>query len=132
VCETADKPAVIIFARSLHDPLAKLVRQLDQAVIEHQGAGLRAWVTFLSTDQPALDPQLVQWSRQHAIRSVPLGVFEDVKGPPSYRLGQDADVTVLLYVHREVVANFAFRSGKLTNGQIDQVMQALPKIVTKK
>src|SRR5262245_26001532 len=53
VCETADKPAVIVFARNLTDPLGKLAAKLDAAVAEHKAADLRGWVTFLHEDQPA-------------------------------------------------------------------------------
>jgi hypothetical protein len=128
VCETGDKPGVIVFARSLGDPLGELVQQLDKLEAEHKSSGLRVWVTFLSNDQPTLDPQVVHWGQKHAIRSVPLGVFEDVKGPPSYRLAADADVTVLLFVKRRVVANFAFRSGELTQEQAARVLKAVPQL----
>ncbi len=132
LCETGDRPAVVAFARSLSDPLRKLCQQLDQAVAEHKKAELRAWVTFLSNDQPSLDPSVVQWGKKHALRRVPLGVFEDVGGPPSYRLARDAEVTVLLFVKQKVVANFAFREGELTNEKVAEVMQALPRIVGEK
>ncbi len=129
ICETADRPAVVIFARTFSDPLAKLTQQLDKAVADHQKSELRAWVTFLGEDQLSLDPQVVKWAKKHAIRSVPLGVFEDTGGPPSYRLARDADVTVLLFVKQKVVANFAYRPGELTEGKAGDVIRALPKIL---
>ena len=132
VCATADKPAVVVFARTPGDALGKLVGQLDKALAEHKGANLRAWVTFLSEDQPKLDPQLVQWGQKHGIKSVPIGAYEDLVGPPSYRLASDADVTVLLFVKRKVVANFALRAGELTETTAADVMKALPRIVEKK
>src|ERR1700736_399351 len=54
ICEAADKPVVIVFARQLTDPLGKLVHGIDKAVAEHKAAELRAWVTFLADDQTAL------------------------------------------------------------------------------
>jgi hypothetical protein len=131
VCETADKPAVVVFARSLNDALAKLLGQIDKAVPVYKAAGLRAWVTFLSNDQPSLDEKIVKWGQEHAIRTIPLGVFEDPGGPPSYRLARDADVTVLLYVQQQVVANFAFRSGELSDERIAEVIQSLARIAKK-
>src|SRR5262249_40557128 len=86
ICETSERPAVVIFARDLSDSLAKLVQQVDEAVAGNQKGELRAWVTFLHADQLGLDPKLVAWSQKHGIRRVPLGIFEDVDGPPSYRL----------------------------------------------
>jgi hypothetical protein len=131
ICETEDRPAVVIFARTPSEPLGKLAGQVDRAVAEHKAAELRSWITFLSEDQPALDPQLVRWSQKHALRLVPVGTFEDVVGPPSYRLAREADVTVLLFVKRRVVANFAFRAGELTESSITQVIGAIPRIVEK-
>jgi len=132
VCETEDRPAFIIFARQPSDALGKLAGQFDKALAEHKKADLRGWVSFLSDDQPALDPKVVEWGKKHAIRTLPLGVFEDKDGPPSYRLAADADVTVLLFVKKKVVANFAFRAGELTDEKAAEVMKALPKIVGEK
>jgi hypothetical protein len=132
ICETADRPAVVVFARTPSDGLGKLVAGLDKALTDHKAADLRAWVTFLSDDQPALDPQVVAWGQKHAIRNVPLGVFEDAAGPPGYRLARDADVTVLLFVKRKVVADFAFRAGELNADRAAEVLGALPRIVGEK
>jgi hypothetical protein len=128
ICETADRPAVIVFARNLSDPLGKLARRLDKALVEHKAAELRAWVTFLSTDQTAFDPRVVEWSKKHALRNVPLAVFEDVGGPPSYLLHRDADVTVLLYVKQKVVRNFAFRAGELNDKRIADILKTVSEI----
>jgi hypothetical protein len=131
ICETGDRPAVIVFARSTGDPLARLVGRLSQTVKDHKKAELRSWVTFLSENQPELEPRLVEWGRQHGISNVSLGVFEDLDGPPSYRLSREADVTVLLSVNQRVVANFAFRPGELNDEKVKGILEALPKIVTK-
>jgi hypothetical protein len=129
ICETEDRPAVIVFARGLSDPLARLVRGLDRAAAEHRGSALRAWVTLLNDDQSAIDAQVVAWAKKEAIRHVPIAVFEDVGGPPSYRLSRDAEVTVLLFVKQKVVRNFAFRAGELTDTQVAEVLRAVPEIL---
>ena len=58
ICETADKPAVIVFARTLSEPLGKLVHKLDKSLAEHKSAELCGWVTFLADDQPTFDPKV--------------------------------------------------------------------------
>jgi hypothetical protein len=130
VCETGDRPAVIIFARNLNDPLGRLVCQLDQAL----GANpdLRAWVTFLNNNQTRFDSDVVSWALRHAIRSVPLGIFEDAGGPPSYRIAPDADATVLLCVNRRVVLRFTFLPGELTDDRAAGILKALPRILENK
>jgi hypothetical protein len=132
ICETEDRPAVIIFARTLSDSLGKLTHELDRALTQHKGAELRSWVTFLSEDQTSLDPKVVQWSQRHATGNVPLAVFEDVNGPPSYRLARDADVTILLSTRQRVAANFAFRAGELTDEKVREVLGTLPQILGNK
>jgi hypothetical protein len=120
---------VVVFARSTSDALGNLAAQLDRAAAEKKPGDFRAWVTFLSDDQPGLDPQLVRWSQKHGLKSVPVGVFEDPTGPPSYRLAREADVTVLLFVKRKVVANFAYRAGELNDEAVREVIKALPRIL---
>jgi hypothetical protein len=132
ICDTAEHPAVIVFARTLSDPLGKLTAGLDKAVADAKSADLRSWVTFLSEDQTTLDPKVVEWGKKYAVRNVPLGVFENLDGPPSYRLNRDADVTVLLFVNRKVVANFAFRQGELTEERVAEVLKAVPGILPEK
>lgn len=129
ICEAADRPTVIVFARSLSDPLGKLVHRIDRTLGDRKDAELRSWVTFLAEDQTAFDPKVVEWGKKHAIRNVPLGVFEDTVGPPAYLLARDADVTVLLSVKQRVVANFAFRAGELNDAAIDNILKTVPKIV---
>src|SRR5262249_10191894 len=118
VCDTGEKPAVVVFARSLSAPLGKLVGQLDKALLDHKDPDLRPWVPFVNEDQASLDAKVVEWGKQNAVRGVSLAVFEDAGGPPSYKLNRDADVTVLLFVKQKVVANFAFRAGELTEEKV--------------
>jgi hypothetical protein len=126
ICDTADKPAAIIFARSLNEPLGKLASRLDQAASDGVVPQFRTWLTLLDDrKQPDLERRLVAWGLQHAIKSIPLGVFEDEVGPPSYRLHRDAQATVLLFVKQKVVANFAFRAGDITDAKIAEVVKAI-------
>jgi hypothetical protein len=130
ICETADRPAVIVFSRTLSEPLAKLVQGLDKARDEHKSVDFRAWVTFLHADQSEFDPQVRQWSKKHAFRNVALAVFEDIDGPPSYKLHRDADVTVICYVNQKTVANFAFRAGELNDARIAEVLKTIPRLTS--
>ena len=107
ICETGDRPAVIIFARTLSEPLGKLVHKLDKAVIEQKKHDVRAWVTFLAEDPIGFDPKVVDWGRKHSTGTVPLGVFQDVVGPPTYLLHRDADVTSYTGIEKPVERSLA-------------------------
>jgi hypothetical protein len=129
ICEAEDRPVMIVFARTPSEPLGKLVHRMDEQLKKH--ADLRGWTTFLAADAGPLAPKVVDWSRKHSTGTVPLSIFEDEVGPPTYRLAKDADVTVLLSVKRKVVANFAFRAGELDAAAVDRIVLAVPKITTK-
>lgn len=129
ICETEDRPAVIVFARALTDPLARLVAGVDKALADHKKSELRAWVTLLHEDQSKVDGDVLKWAKKHGIKNVPVGVFEDIDGPPSYKLSQDAEVTVLLSVKQKVVVNRAFRARELTQEKVADLLKQLPKIV---
>jgi hypothetical protein len=129
ICDTGDKPAAVVFARSLSDPLGKLAAKLDQAAADAVVPEFRTWLTLLAAGpQPAAEDRLAAWGRKHAVRQMPLGVFEDEVGPPAYRLSRQADVTVVLFVKRQTAATFAFRAGELTDARIEEVMKALGKL----
>src|SRR5438874_7528808 len=65
ICETAERPAIVVFARDLSDPLGKLAQKIDKALIEHKKSELRGWVTFLNNDQLSVDPKIGQWAQKH-------------------------------------------------------------------
>jgi hypothetical protein len=132
ICETGEKPAVIVFARTPNDALGKLVNALEKAVTEHKAADLRGWVTFLGDGAEGFEDKIAKWGRDHAVRAIPLGIFEDADGPPSYKLARDADVTVLLFTKHKVVANYAFRAGELNDERVKDIMKAVPDLVPKK
>lgn len=130
VCETADKPAVIVFARRMSDPLGKLLVQLDAAVTAKRIPDLAGWVTFLAPDQPTLEPKLLAWSRKLGLKTLPVGIYEDEDGPPRYQLSRDADLTVLLVKNGKVRVNFAFRPDELTPSRIDEVVKRLSDLAS--
>lgn len=126
ICEQASKPTAVVFARSLSDPLGKLLSKLDSQSATQKEKGFKAWMTLLTTTAD-LDA-LAKWSQTQALKNVPVGAFEDPDGPPAYTLSKDADVTVLLFVKEKVVANFALKNGELTDAKIEAILKALPPL----
>jgi hypothetical protein len=120
------KPGVVVFARSLSDPLGKLLTRLDAEGASRKDSGYKVWMTQLA-ERAELDT-LAKWAQKQGLKNCPVGAFEDADGPPAYKLHKDADVTVLLFVKQKVVANFAFRAGELDDKAIDNVMKAVPQL----
>lgn len=129
ICEQDEKPTAVVFARSLSDPLGQLLTKLDAEIPTRKDAGFKVWMTQLA-DTADLD-KLSGWATRQGLKNVPVGGFEDPDGPPAYTLNKDADVTVLLFVKKKVVANFAYRPGELTDAAVGEVMKAVPKLFEK-
>ena len=87
---------------------------------------------FLAGNPAAAKGQLEELSGdpEAAIRAT---VARNRLTPPTVlgKLAKDADVTVLLFVNRKVVANFAFRSGELTDAKVEEITLSLPKLFEK-
>lgn len=123
VCEQADKPTAIVFARKLTPPAAKLLKSLGT---DAKQPGFKAWLTLL-TDAADLDA-LAKWSQEQGLTGTPVGALEDAAGPPSYKLHADAEVTVILFVNKKVAASYAYRAGELTDAEAKRVAEAAGKL----
>jgi hypothetical protein len=129
VCEADKNPVAIVFARTPSEPLGKFVRKLDGMV--KKSPQLKTWTTFLADDAGAIEPKILAWSKDHATGSVPITIFEDAVGPPSYRLSSEADITVVLAVGRKTVVGYSYRVGELGDAAIDAMMENAAKLVAK-
>ena len=128
ICEQHEggKPAAVVFARTLSDPLGKLLAGLESAGAAKKDTGYKVWMTQLAATAD-LDT-LAKWAQQQGLKTVPVGAFEDSDGPPAYKLAKDADVTVMLFVKERVVANFAFRAGELDDKAVSEVVKSVPAL----
>src|SRR3954466_14814245 len=131
VCETAEKPGVIVFARSVSDPLARLLAVCDQAVADRPKDAMRAWMTVLGEKTIGID-DLSRWATKAGLKTIPVGVFDDPVGPPSYKLADDADLTVVVFERRKVVATFAFRAAEVDDEALKRLTEQLARLGGKK
>lgn len=131
ICEAGDKPTVIVFARQLTPALGRLIHQLDKSLQKNQAKDPRGWVTVLAEDQPTQDAKIVDWAKKNATGNVPIAVFEDLGGPPSYLLHRDAEVTVLFSAQQKVARNFVFRAGELKDGQVENLVKSMQGFLAK-
>jgi hypothetical protein len=127
ICEQEKKPTVVVFCRSLSEPLGTLLTELDADATTHAEKGLKVWMTQL-TEKADLDA-LSKWSKTQGLKSIPVGAFEDTDGPPAYKLHADADVTVLVFVNEKVTMNKAFRAKELTAEAVKEIRKAVADTV---
>jgi hypothetical protein len=120
-------PVVLIFARKLSTPLTTLTRKLDVQVARNRAPKLRAVLVVLSDDE-GMKKKLEALAEEDGIKNVSLATMEP-GGPKHYKLSPAADVTVVLYRVRKVVANHAFKPGEFDEKAVGAILRDLPRIV---
>jgi phage/plasmid primase-like uncharacterized protein len=127
-CKAGDSPVVAIFARNSDDAtLQKLIAAVETATDKNAKAELNSFVVFCS-DSDKLEGKLKELVEKAKLKNVVLSI-ESAEGPEKYNISKDADVTVLLYKERTVVANHTFAKGKLTEKDIEKVNADIAKLV---
>ena len=129
-CENGSNPVAMVFAREVNEPLAKLIKKLDQATAKNSGNGMGSFVVFCSDDE-ALEKELKKLAKDQGIEQTVLSI-DSPAGPEGYNVAKDADVTVVLYVNTTVKANHTFKKGQLKEKDIDRVVADVSKILPKK
>ena len=113
VCELKEEPAVLVFARSMDPPTARLLQQLREQVRAHRDRKLFGWFVFLGAEdtpsETALEHEAYAFAQRNGATSVPVSILGDPQGPPGYRVSPDAEVTVVLFQGKKVLANRSYR-----------------------
>jgi hypothetical protein len=127
-CKAGDDPVVAIFARNADDAaLQKLIAAVEESTAKNSKAALNSFVVFCS-DNDKLEGKLKTLAEKAKLKNVVLAI-ESAEGPEKYGISKDADVTVLLYKERVVVANHTFGKGKLTEKDVEKVNADIAKLV---
>jgi hypothetical protein len=130
VCENGLAPVAMIFARSVDEPLVRLLIQLDAATAQNEKSEMGSFVVFLSAD-PELPKHLEKLAAKHGLKHIVLSVY-DPAGPKGFKVAGEADVTVVLYRDFVVAANHAFKKGELSDEANARIVAGLPKILESK
>jgi hypothetical protein len=129
VCEAEDRVMAIVFARDTTPATGKLAARLDEILLAHPQGKPTGWVTLLASEGTGVDAKAVKWAREHKLRAMAVGYFEDTVGPPSYRLGSDAAVTVLLARDKKVAHRHVFGPNGPDDAAISTIANQLTALV---
>src|SRR5207244_3405483 len=115
------------------DPLTSLVKAIDKQLAESSarrkgGNRLGVFVVFCS-DAPGLQQQLQDLIAKEGLKHVVLSLSRNkAQGPPRYRVAREAELTVVVYEHRErVAANFVLDSEDLTPDRANDIVKSLKR-----
>jgi hypothetical protein len=119
----------MVFARDTSDKLTSLVKKIDAATAKHNGCSMGSFVVFCNDDEK-LEDKLKDLVKKEKIEKTILTI-DNPAGPKGYNVNKNADVTVVLYVNKNVKANYAFKKGKLGDKDIEKIIGDLKKILPK-
>jgi hypothetical protein len=128
-CKNGEKPVAMIFARTVSEPVAALIKKIDTATAQHSKCEMGSFVVFLN-DTEGLEKSLKDLADKQKIKHTILSI-DNPAGPKGYGISKSADITVVLYTDRTVKANYAFTKGQLKSKDIDAIVADIKKIVPK-
>ena len=117
---------VCVFARKTSEPLASLVKQIDEKIGENnQLKGFVVVVRHRAGQDARRTPQAGarQWHQERSVDDV-----RRTRRSARLRAVPDADITVLMWNHHKVKVNHAYK-GELTEKDIGAIVADIPKIL---
>ena len=121
-CRYGGKPVVSMFIREVNPEVAKLVKEVDNQVAANKDAGMAAFVVLL-TENPEDDAaKLKALAAEQGIQHTPLTTFDGAAGPGEYKVAQDSDVTVMMWVNHTLKVNDAFKKGELAADKVPAIV----------
>src|SRR5947199_4247446 len=136
-------PVVAVFAHdpppAADQPLAKLVKELDQAVEKYRTARLHAFGVFLTLRgefhrDEALSSQVKQieaFAQQAGLKNVPLAIDQvESERSKAYQIAPVDLVTVIIYTNQTVKARYSYTADKpLDDAGVQAIMAEVTKLV---
>ena len=117
---------VCVFARKTSEPLASLVKQIDEKIGEN--GKLKSFVVIVPKTGDKPTDAVKKLAKDAGIKHVPLTIGESTDGPPDYELAKDADITVLMWTGHQVKVNHAYK-GELTDKDVRAIVADIPKLL---
>ncbi|MCD0462633.1 hypothetical protein [Roseiconus lacunae] len=110
-CRYGQRPMVMVFARDTEGKVGNLVKEIDSAVAANEDAKLKGLVTMLGKDESKLKESASKFASKTNAKNIPFVVATDHEtGPSSYKINEDAAVTVVVASNSKVVASHSFKS----------------------
>ncbi len=128
-CRYGSKPVVSVFARKMTPEVAALTKGIDGVVGENQSKKMAAFVVLMTDKPEESEAGLKTVAKDQGIKHTPLTTFDGVAGPEEYMLGQDSEVTVMMWVGGKVAVNKSFKAGELTAEAVAASVKDTAKIL---
>jgi hypothetical protein len=126
-CINGQNPVAMVFARDVSEPVTKLIKEIDAATAKNSDEKMGSFFVFLSDDE-SMEKKLQSIAKKEDLKKTVL-TLDNKTGPDNYKISKDAEVTVVLYKERKVIANYSFKKGQMKDKDVEKVIADLPKIL---
>lgn len=127
VCRNGNNPVAMIFAREPSEQLTSLITKLDAETVKNADKNMGSFAIFCN-DSEGLAAKLKDLAQTKKLQKFTLAI-DNPTGPEPYNISKDADVTVVLYNKSKVIANYTFKKGQLSSGDVEKIVAEASKIV---
>jgi hypothetical protein len=119
---------VCVFARKTSEPLASLVKQIDEKVGESKA--LKSFVVIMTKDGDTTRGALKKLAGDASVKHIPMTMIGEKDGPPDYEISSDADTTVIMWKNHEVKFTHGYK-GELSDKDVSTIVSDIPKLLGK-
>ncbi len=113
-----------MFARSVDDNLASLVKQIDKQV---GNSKQKVFVTIIGGDADENEKKIKQLEKITVSR-FRCARFEDESGPKSWKIAKEAEVTVMLYNKRKFTFTKGYKMADLNEDTVKELVGQVKKL----
>ncbi len=125
-CRYGSSPMVLVFAPKTSDRLMSLVKLVNQVVVNHQDDKMRGIVTFFGDESSKLRKAAEAFSVQLGETEIPIVIAEDAQqGPLGYRLSRSDEITVVIAIDSQVVANITSQTSQIDLNVLTAQVEAM-------
>ena len=121
-CRYGNRPVVSIFTRDVDKGVGELISKVDGVVTKNSSKDMAAFVVLLTDEPESKEADLKSLAKSKKIEKTPLTTFDGVVGPSSYKIAQDAEVTVMMWVDGKLTVNEELRKSDLTADKINSLV----------
>ena len=128
-CRFGNRPVVSIFARDVNGEVTNLIHEVDTVVGANQAKDMKAFVVLLSDEPEAKEASLKKVASEAKVANTPLTTFDGNTGPRDYKISQDAEVTVMMWVDGKLKVNESYKQGELTKDKVAGLVNKTSQIL---
>ena len=132
VCRYGTRPVVMVLMQGVDPNVAALLKAIDGAVDGNRVEGLRSFGVLVTDESSTAVPILQTLAFDERIRTPLSAATTTIASSGANNLHREAATTVVLYRHHLAVESLAFKRGELTDESIEDVIDAVGRLLEEK